>query len=78
MNTKQRLTIFSNRMDETQESSIIVVLETDGVVFVTNRGLKGRDEKERKGENKRGNDAYCRRECSFKMSCLVVGGVYIN
>ena len=78
MNTKQRLTIFSNRMDETQESFIVVVLvESDGVVFVTNRGLKGRDERERKGENKRGNDAYCWRECSFKMSCLV-GGVYIN
>jgi hypothetical protein len=27
---------------------------SDGVVFLTNRGLKGRDEKERNGENKGG------------------------
>jgi hypothetical protein len=48
MNTKQRLTIFSNRMDETQESFIIVVLvESDGVVFVTKRGSNGNNERER-------------------------------
>ena len=34
-------------MNETQESFIIVVLESDGVVFVTNRSSKRKNERER-------------------------------
>ena len=37
-------------MNETQESFIIVVLESDGVVFVTNRGSKRKNERERERE----------------------------